>query len=234
MFLDGNAVIMNFPIKPRQGHRGYYLDASATFAEQNGRYISSGYELGSRGEQQCFYEGQARICDPILFYSRNTHRLCQHRQVANCYPSSAFTNRREIDREFNPGPILLLFPDFPWLLDCRRVRLMKIRESSISDETKAEFSPTGLYTTNLRYQNTSEDDYQGQGQYNLYSDQPSSPSAGNNQVDFTQLRMSFTVLCQAKDKCRCDRCVIILDEVRKPTSDSRLVLTIHRMDISQL
>jgi hypothetical protein len=189
---------MKFP-KPEDPVGGYVLEASEQ-AEDEWRYMSSGYELGSE-ERPCIYGGETRICDPILFYSRNSHRLCRHKPIRNTYPSTEFKGRE--NKGHNPA--LLLFPDSPWLKNCTRVRLMKLRNSSSSDVTEAEFAPTGRYTTSLRH----------------------------HPVDVTESPMYFTVLCRVEDLCRCHGCVITLDEVWMLTSNSPVVLSIYRMDISR-
>jgi hypothetical protein len=190
MFLNGNLVRMNFP--RNRNARTHWLDVSGR-PENHRRYSTSGYELGSQEDATSNY-------DPILFYSLNSHRVCPHKLMTNSYPSDAFRGRQNTGDD----PILLLVPDFPWLKDCARVRLMKLRDSSSSGVTKPEFSPTGLYTTSLRHR----------------------------LVHVTQSPMSFTVICLEENQCRCHGCVIILGQVRKLTIRSPSVLTIYRMDIS--
>jgi hypothetical protein len=199
----------------------HFLD---TYARQyQNRYVSSGYELDK--SEPPFSDG-APIFDPILFYSKNSHLICSSTDIPlNALLDETFTDREES----NYSPILLLFPDFPWIKDCTRVKLMKRRDSSSTDKTEAEFSPTGSYS--LRPPTTPHRYPAEPRQLSQYFDQPPSQLAVDYLRDVTLSHMYLTVLCQADDRCPCHGCVIRLNTVRKVIRNSPLVLTIYRREI---
>jgi hypothetical protein len=207
MFLDGNVVMMNLP-KARNANTGYFLNADSVTRAEYSRYVSSGYELGE-SELSHARDGTPILLDPILFYSQNSHRICTHTLTSETtgYLSSAFKGHKKLDS----SPVLLLFPDFPWLEGCPRVKLMKTHDP---DVTKDEFSPTSLYETRLRTKQSP------------YAVHLLLPPADNTVVDFGLSHMYFTVVCGADDRCGCDGCAITLTTVRKLIGDPPLVLTL--------
>jgi hypothetical protein len=101
MFLDGNVVIMNFPTKPRQGHRGYHLEASATFGpKRTGDIFRLDMSLGVTVNNNASI--RPSLAYVILFYF--THAIaidfvCTNRwRTAIPVPHSLY--RKEIDQEY--------------------------------------------------------------------------------------------------------------------------------------
>jgi hypothetical protein len=218
MFLDGNIVMMKFPTD-RKLDTGYILEAYVT-PNDSKRFSSSGYELG---ESEPFVAKDGTILvDPILFYSQNSHLICKHTT------SLGFHGRSP------SSPVLLLLPDFPWLVGsrtCTRVKLINMPDSRSRNLRKVEFSPTGLYS--LRPQEPPLHYNIGLGQQGLYSEQPSSQLVGNDRVVVRPPDMYFAVECQAEDQCLYHGRVITLTKVRKLISHSPSVLTSSRRDPSR-
>jgi hypothetical protein len=214
--------MMTFPTN-RNADTGYFLDASVM--KNSYRYSSSGYELGESEPFTTKY-GTTILVDPILFYSQNSHLICGDiPEAPKSTSSSAFQGHS------HSSPVLLLMPDFPWLVGCTRVKLINMPDSRSREVRNAEFSPTGLYS--FRPQEPAQHYRTGRGQQRLYSEQPPSQLVGDDLLAIAHSDMFFTVECQAEDQCSCHGRLITLSNVRKLISNSPSVLTLHRMDPSQ-
>jgi hypothetical protein len=222
MLLDGNVVSMAF-LAGQGGIPAYFMDTSS--AHNYYRYISSGYEIEQSQPPVTGPDGVGEF-DPILFYSQNSHLICVN--------NSKRTNlQTAFKRRNDPGRVLLLFPDFPWITDssCTRVKLIKQRDPGSTDSTMGVFAPTGSYS--LGPQSTPHGYSTASSQLSQYYDQPPSESGGGDIRDARQSTMRLTVVCKDEDLCQCHGCLVKFNTVRKLRllRNSPLVLTIFRMEI---
>jgi hypothetical protein len=137
MLLNGSVVLMKSASKG-PWDRNFVLEAVGQPDDRPRSYLTSGYELG-KGEQT---NGLGTF-DPILYYSQNSHLVC-HRHLSTAeYPGSQFQG-------YEDGcPYLFLFPYFPWLEGCTRVKLFDRGNHPPSAGSMVEFSPTNLYDITL-------------------------------------------------------------------------------------
>jgi hypothetical protein len=231
MLLNHNVVIMSFPQNLNTLER-FHLAVGATAVKRD-VYVSAGYELETSEQSSSTTDGHPEF-DPILFFSQNSHLICEDILITTDPSSGPQAVSSKYSRQN-----LFLFPDFPWIKfdHCTRVRLMKRRTPSFSPVPPTEFSPTGLYEIMARPHHMVRRYNQGPEEFTLdpqgSQSQSQSPSQKRHDVfDTREEPMYFTVLCRSKDRCGSHGRVIMVDEVSHHPTKYPMILTISSVDIS--